>query len=264
MSGGMAVFARLPADADRADRDRLPVRAQDHRLAFRGGYTLGQRLRRQRHAGRDDRSGRAGDADAVARVPLEVASAQRRRSPPGCRRCSTIPATSPARSPPPSPRKRRPWRRPDAEKKQPPPEPAPESKAAAGTAIALDQPRSASAGERALLERLQERRQELDARARELDLRESMLKAAEKKLEIQTAVGKAEEAKGGTGRIAGWAGGPAQGRDRERTLQERRHHVRDHEAEGGRQDLRPPRHQGADRGGEPDQAASACPRSWRR
>jgi flagellar motility protein MotE (MotC chaperone) len=74
---------------------------------------------------------------------------------------------------------------------------APESKAAAGTAIALDQPRSASAAERALLERLQERRRELDARARELDLRESLLKAAEKKLEIQAAVGKAEEAKGG-------------------------------------------------------------------
>jgi flagellar motility protein MotE (MotC chaperone) len=74
----------------------------------------------------------------------------------------------------------------------------PESKAAAGTVIALDQPRSASAGERALLERLQARRQELDARARELDLRESMLKAAEKKLETQAAVGKAEGAKGET------------------------------------------------------------------
>lgn len=85
-----------------------------------------------------------------------------------------------------------------AEKKEPVPEPGPESKAAAGTIIALDQPRSASAGERALLERLQARRQELDARARELDLRESMLKAAEKKLETQVAAGKAEGAKGET------------------------------------------------------------------
>ena len=34
-------------------------------------------------------------------------------------------------------------------------------------------------GERALLERLQERRQELDTRARELEIRESLLKAAE-------------------------------------------------------------------------------------
>jgi flagellar motility protein MotE (MotC chaperone) len=80
--------------------------------------------------------------------------------------------------------------------KDPPAEPGPDGKAA-GTVIALDQPRSASAGERALLERLQTRRQELDARARELDLRESMLKAAEKKLEIQAAVGRAEEIKGG-------------------------------------------------------------------
>jgi flagellar motility protein MotE (MotC chaperone) len=86
------------------------------------------------------------------------------------------------------------------------PEPGPESKAAAGTVIAVDQPRSASAGERALLERLQERRQELDARARALDLRESMLKAAEKKLEAQAAVEKAEEAKGGT--MGGPSGGP--------------------------------------------------------
>jgi len=89
--------------------------------------------------------------------------------------------------------------------KAPPAEVAPESKAAAGTTIALDQPRSASAGERALLERLQERRRELDARARELDLRESLLKAAEKKLETQAAAGtgKADDAKGGS------AAGPA-------------------------------------------------------
>jgi flagellar motility protein MotE (MotC chaperone) len=62
---------------------------------------------------------------------------------------------------------------------------AAELKAAAGKSVPLDpqQQRSASAAERALLERLQERRQELDARARELDLRETLLKAAEKKLD---------------------------------------------------------------------------------
>jgi flagellar motility protein MotE (MotC chaperone) len=96
-----------------------------------------------------------------------------------------------------------------ADKAVPPPEPGPESKAAEGRKIPLDQPRAASAGERALLERLQERRQELDARARELDLRESMLKAAEKKLERQTAVENAEQAKG-PGQDAG-KGGPAGG-----------------------------------------------------
>ncbi len=88
----------------------------------------------------------------------------------------------------------------EPEKPEPPVEQAPESKAVAGTVIAQDQQRQASAGERALLERLQERRQELDSRARELDLRESMLKAAEKKLETQTAV---EQAGGGGGAKTG-------------------------------------------------------------
>jgi flagellar motility protein MotE (MotC chaperone) len=50
-----------------------------------------------------------------------------------------------------------------------------------GTPVPLD--RVPSPGERAVLERLQERRTELDARARELDLRENLLKAAEKRLE---------------------------------------------------------------------------------
>lgn len=39
--------------------------------------------------------------------------------------------------------------------------------------------------ERAILERLQSRRQELDARAREIEIRESLLKSAEKKLETK-------------------------------------------------------------------------------
>jgi flagellar motility protein MotE (MotC chaperone) len=41
----------------------------------------------------------------------------------------------------------------------------------------------ASPAERAILERLQERRQELDTRGREIELRENVLKAAEKKFE---------------------------------------------------------------------------------
>lgn len=43
----------------------------------------------------------------------------------------------------------------------------------------------ASAGERAILQRLQERRKELDKRSRDLELRESLLKAAEKRVESQ-------------------------------------------------------------------------------
>jgi flagellar motility protein MotE (MotC chaperone) len=79
------------------------------------------------------------------------------------------------------------------EPREPPVPIAPESIAARGTVVPIDQQRPTSAGERALLERLQERRQELDARARELDLRETLLKAAEKKIETQTATQEAEK-----------------------------------------------------------------------
>ena len=54
-----------------------------------------------------------------------------------------------------------------------------------------------SASERAVLERLQARRQELEARAREIDIRESLLKAAEKKVESHV-----EELKGVESKIA--------------------------------------------------------------
>lgn len=53
----------------------------------------------------------------------------------------------------------------------------------AGAAIPLEPGRIASPGERAVLERLQTRRQELETRNRELEMRESLLKAAEKRLE---------------------------------------------------------------------------------
>lgn len=60
------------------------------------------------------------------------------------------------------------------------PEPKPD-----GTPVSLDAGRLASAAERALLERLQERRQELEARAREIEIRENLLKVAEKRLEAR-------------------------------------------------------------------------------
>ena len=50
-----------------------------------------------------------------------------------------------------------------------------------------------SKAERAILERLLERRQELEARAREIELRENLLKAAEKNLEAKLAAIKAKE-----------------------------------------------------------------------
>jgi flagellar motility protein MotE (MotC chaperone) len=51
------------------------------------------------------------------------------------------------------------------------------------TAPAVEPVLPVSASERAILERLQSRRQELEARAREIDIRESLLKAAEKRIE---------------------------------------------------------------------------------
>jgi flagellar motility protein MotE (MotC chaperone) len=59
------------------------------------------------------------------------------------------------------------------------------------------QPPGVSASERAILERLQSRRQELEARAREIDIRESLLKASEKRAE-----GRVEELKGIESRIS--------------------------------------------------------------
>jgi flagellar motility protein MotE (MotC chaperone) len=52
----------------------------------------------------------------------------------------------------------------------------------AGTPINLDAPRG-SATERAVLERLGERREEIEGRAREMDTREALLRAAEKQLD---------------------------------------------------------------------------------
>jgi flagellar motility protein MotE (MotC chaperone) len=56
-----------------------------------------------------------------------------------------------------------------------------------GKVVQIDGPRQLSPGEKAVLERLQERRQELDARARELEIRENLLKAAEQRLESRAA-----------------------------------------------------------------------------
>jgi flagellar motility protein MotE (MotC chaperone) len=58
-----------------------------------------------------------------------------------------------------------------------------------------EQNQPVSASERAILERLQARRQELEARAREIDIRESLLKAAEKRVESRVEELKAVEAR---------------------------------------------------------------------
>lgn len=160
-------------------------------LFFDGGYTLGQRL-----GGNGTLVVTTVPGTPVAQmrspsVPLELASGQ----PQGpkaswMQEVFNYPGSDVTGSVHAAPKPKEPVKE-EAPIVQPP-----ESKAAAGTAIVMDQSRPASAGERALLERLQARRQELDARARELELREGILKAAEKKVETQVSADKAAEAKG--------------------------------------------------------------------
>jgi flagellar motility protein MotE (MotC chaperone) len=75
-----------------------------------------------------------------------------------------------------------------------------------GTVIQLDQNNGGSPAERAILERLGERRQELDQRARELEIRESMIKSAERQLD-----GKVNQLKG----LEQQAGGAANKKEEE-------------------------------------------------
>ena len=81
------------------------------------------------------------------------------------------------------------------EKKEEPKMAAPEVAKSEG-AMHPEPGQAVSPSERAILERLQNRRQELDARAREIDIRESLLKAAEKRAE-----GRVEELKAVESRI---------------------------------------------------------------
>lgn len=56
-----------------------------------------------------------------------------------------------------------------------------------GRIVPLDGAALPSGAERAILERLQQRREELDTRARELDIRENMIKAAEQRIDAHLA-----------------------------------------------------------------------------
>ena len=77
------------------------------------------------------------------------------------------------------------------------PKPAAASEAAKPDGVVLhpEQNQPVSPSERAILERLQSRRQELEARAREIDIRESLLKAAEKRIESRVEELKALESR---------------------------------------------------------------------
>ena len=94
-----------------------------------------------------------------------------------------------------------------------------------------------SPAERGLLERLGERREQLEQRQRELDLRENLLKAADKKLEER--IRDLRNLEGHKGASAG-EGSRARRMNRRGAAgdQESRHHVRDDEAEGSGQSVR--------------------------
>ena len=77
--------------------------------------------------------------------------------------------------------------KPDAPQAKPAADKSPSDKSAGKPADMAARPTAVSTAERAVLERLLERRQELEAKARELELRETLLKAAEKNLEEKLA-----------------------------------------------------------------------------
>jgi flagellar motility protein MotE (MotC chaperone) len=64
-----------------------------------------------------------------------------------------------------------------------------------GVVVYPEQSPQVSASERAILERLQARRQELETRAREIEIRESLLKSAEKRIESKVEELKATESR---------------------------------------------------------------------
>jgi flagellar motility protein MotE (MotC chaperone) len=84
----------------------------------------------------------------------------------------------------------------EAGKKEKPADQKPDKRQPAVTTTApVDVTLQLSPAERAILQRLNERRQELDARARELDMRETLLKASEQKLEARLGELKEQEAR---------------------------------------------------------------------
>jgi flagellar motility protein MotE (MotC chaperone) len=68
-----------------------------------------------------------------------------------------------------------------------------DGKSPAGTIISTDGTALPTGAERAILERLQQRREELDTRGRELDIRESLIQSAEKRMDAKLAEDKEVE-----------------------------------------------------------------------
>jgi len=89
----------------------------------------------------------------------------------------------------------KPSEKPKDEAAAPPVAAAPSGMRPDGMVVYPEQTPPISASERAILERLQSRRQELEARAREIEIRESLLKAAEKRIESRVEEMKAVESR---------------------------------------------------------------------
>ena len=85
-----------------------------------------------------------------------------------------------------------------APKEEAPKPAAPESKPDGAVIHPEDNAKTVSPSERAILERLQSRRQELETRSREIDIRENLLKAAEKRIESKVEELKAIESRAAT------------------------------------------------------------------
>ena len=86
----------------------------------------------------------------------------------------------------------------EAKKEEAPKPAAPGTETPKGGGVVVfpnQNPQSVSPSERAILERLQARREQLDRRAREIDIRENLLKAAEKRIDSRVEEVKATEAR---------------------------------------------------------------------
>lgn len=151
-------------------------------LVFDGGYTLGERLRDRNSKPADLQETSASSIPDFPKITYETArpqTASAERKPSWAQEMFNFGAESrdvtgsvPDKKPD------------EPQLKVSDKKPEPGKLEAAGITVPLEG-RNASPGERNVLERLRERNQELDARAREMEMRENLLKAAEKRLEAK-------------------------------------------------------------------------------
>ncbi len=156
-------------------------------LVFDGGYTLGERLRDRNKPELAVTTDRDSIPDVTpiiiaGRQPTQKQSWAQEMFNYGGGAAQDITgsvASKPADAPPAKPENK----------------PAEPPKMPDGLLVNTEASKLAPAGERAILERLQDRRSEMEGRARELEMRENLLKAAEKRVEARVAELKALESR---------------------------------------------------------------------